>query len=288
MGNRSLRMGQYNRLKVLKQLDFGIYLDGYEDEILMPTQYVPANVEIGDFLDVFIYRDSEDRAIATTLEPYGTVGEFAYLTVNAVTSLGVFMDWGLPKDLFVPFKQQRENMVVGKSFLVFIHLDTQTDRIVASAKIERFLDEDVSELSEGMQVDLLPYEYTDMGIKALINQRHLGVLYRDEVFKNIDLGKPTIGFIKKIRSDQKIDLALTEQSYNRIEGSKSDLYKKLQAANGFLPFTDKSDPALIYRTFGMSKKDFKKAVGGLLKEKKIMLKEDGIYGISSQSTVHSQ
>jgi uncharacterized protein len=286
MGNRNLRMGQYNRLKVLKQLDFGIYLDGYEDEILMPTQYVPANVEIG-FLDVFIYRDSEDRAIATTLEPYGTVGEFAYLTVNAVTSLGVFMDWGLPKDLFVPFKQQRENMVVGKSFLVFIHLDTQTDRIVASAKIERFLDEDVSELSEGMQVELLPYEYTDMGIKALINQRHLGVLYRDEVFKTIELGKPTIGFIKKIRSDQKIDLALTEQSYNRIEGSKSELYEKLMAANGFLPFTDKSDPALITRTFGMSKKDFKKAVGGLLKEKKITLKEHGIYGISPQFAVGS-
>lgn len=288
MGNRSLRMGQYNRLKVIKQLDFGIYLDGYEDEILMPTQYVPADVQIGDFLDVFIYRDSEDRVIATTLEPYGTVGEFAYLTVNAATPLGVFMDWGLPKDLFVPFKQQRDNMVVGKSFLVFIHLDTKTDRIVASAKIERFLEDDVSELSEGMQVELLPYEYTDMGIKALINQRYLGVLYRDEVFKPIELGKPTTGFIKKIRSDQKIDLALTEQSYNRIEGSKSDLYEKLQAANGFLPFTDKSDPALITRTFGMSKKDFKKAVGGLLKEGKITLKEDGIYGISPQSIDHSQ
>ncbi len=288
MGNRKLRMGQYNRLKVLKQLDFGIYLDGYEDEILMPTQYVPADVEIGDFLDVFIYRDSEDRVIATSLEPYGTVGEFAYLTVNAATPLGVFLDWGLPKDLFVPFKQQRENMVVGKSFLVFIHLDTQTDRIIASAKIERFLEEDVSELSEGMQVDLLPYEYTDMGIKALINQRYMGVLYRDEVFKPIELGKPTTGFIKKIRSDQKVDLALTEQSYNRIEGSKSDLYKKLLAANGFLPFTDKSDPALITRTFGMSKKDFKKAVGGLLKEKKIILKEDGIHAISPESIDDSQ
>ncbi len=288
MANRSLRMGQYNRLKVIKQLDFGIYLDGYEDEILMPTQYVPADVEIGDFLDVFIYRDSEDRVIATSLEPYGTVGEFAYLTVNAATPLGVFLDWGLPKDLFVPFKQQRENMVVGKSFLVFIHLDTQTDRIVASAKIERFLEEDVSELSEGMQVDLLPYEYTDMGIKALINQRYMGVLYRDEVFKPIELGKPTTGFIKKIRSDQKVDLALTEQSYNRIEGSKSDLYKKLLATNGFLPFTDKSDPALITRTFGMSKKDFKKAVGGLLKEKKIILKEDGIHAISPESIDDSQ
>lgn len=280
MGNRRLRMGQYNRLKVIKQLDFGIYLDGYEDEILMPTQYVPADVEIGDFVDVFIYRDSEDRAIATSLEPYGTVGEFAYLTVNAATSLGVFMDWGLPKDLFVPFKQQRDNMVVGKSFLVFIHLDTQTDRIVASAKIERFLDEDVTGLSEGMQVDLLPYEYTDMGIKALINQRHLGVLYRDEVFKNIELGKTITGFIKKIREDQKIDLALVEQSYNRIESSKSDVYQQLQAANGFLPFNDKSDPAAIYRTFGMSKKDFKKTIGGLLKEGKISIKEDGIHGLT--------
>ena len=277
MSNRRLRMGQYNRLKVIKQLDFGIYLDGYEDEILVPKQYVPADIQIGDFLDVFIYRDSEDRVIGTTLEPYGTVGEFTYLTVTMVTSLGVFMDWGLPKDLFIPFKQQRDNMLVGKSFLIFIHLDTQTDRIVGSAKIERFLEEDISELSEGMQVDLLPYEYTDMGIKALINQRYLGVLYRDEVFKKIDWGKPTVGYIKKIREDQKIDLALVEQSYNRIEGSKSDLYTQLQEAQGFLPFTDKSAPELIYKTFGMSKKDFKKAVGGLLKERKIELKDDGIY-----------
>ncbi|MFN8344169.1 MAG: S1-like domain-containing RNA-binding protein [Spirosomataceae bacterium] len=276
MGNRSIRMGQYNRLKVIKQLDFGIYLDGYTDEILVPTQYVPADIEIGDFLDVFIYRDSEDRIIATTLEPYATVGEFAYLTVNAVTSLGVFMDWGLPKDLFVPFKQQRDNMLVGKSFLIFIHLDTKTDRIVGSAKIERFLDDDISELSEGMSVDLLPFEHTDLGIKALINQRHIGVLYHDEIFKKVDLGKPIAGFIKKIREDKKVDLALVEQSYNRIEGSKTDLYDKLIAADGFLPFTDKSDPALIHRTFGMSKKDFKKAVGGLLKEGKIKLQEDGI------------
>lgn len=281
MGNRHLRMGQYNRLKIIKRLDFGVYLDGYDDEILMPTQYVPADVEIGDFVDVFIYRDSEDRAIATTLEPYGTVGEFAYLEVTATNSMGVFMNWGLPKDLLVPFKQQRDNMIVGKSYLVFIHLDTKTDRIVASAKIERFLDEDISELSEGMEVELLPFEYTDMGIKALINQRNLGVIYRDQVFKNIELGKPTAGFIKKIREDQKVDLALVEQSYNRIEGSKNEVFEKLQAAQGFLPFTDKSEPALIYRTFGMSKKDFKKAVGGLLKEGKILLKEDGIHQVVS-------
>lgn len=281
MGNRHLRMGQYNRLKIIKRLDFGVYLDGYDDEILMPTQYVPADVEIGDFVDVFIYRDSEDRAIATTLEPYGTVGEFAYLEVTATNSTGVFMNWGLPKDLLVPFKQQRDNMIVGKSYLVFIHLDTKTDRIVASAKIEHFLDEDISELSEGMEVELLPFEYTDMGIKALINQRNLGVIYRDQVFKNIELGKPTAGFIKKIREDQKVDLALVEQSYNRIEGSKNELFEKLQAAQGFLPFTDKSEPALIYRTFGMSKKDFKKAIGGLLKEGKILLKEDGIHQVVS-------
>jgi len=281
MENRRLRMGQYNRLKVIKSLDFGIYLDGYEDEILMPTQYVPGNIEIGDFLDVFIYRDSEDRVIATTLEPYGTVGEFAYLTVNAVTSLGVFMDWGLPKDLFIPFKQQRENMVVGKSFLTFIYLDTKTDRILGSAVFERFLAEDISELSEGMEVELLPFEYTDLGIKAIINQRHLGVLYHGEVFKNIVLGKVTAGYIKKIREDQKIDVSLVEQSYSRIEGSKIDLEAKLKAANGFLPFTDKSDPVLIQRTFGVSKKDFKKAIGGLLKERKIALKEDGIYAIEA-------
>ncbi|MFN4145392.1 MAG: S1 RNA-binding domain-containing protein [Runella sp.] len=277
MANRRLRMGQYNRLKVIKQLDFGIYLDGYEDEILVPTQYVPTDIEIGDFLDVFVYRDSEDRAIATTLQPAATVGEFAYLKVTSVTPTGVFMEWGLPKDLLVPHKEQRQNMTVGKSYLVYIYLDKKTDRIVASAKVERFFDEDISDLTEGQEVELLPFEYTEMGIKALVNQRHLGVLYRDEVFKNFDLGQNMKGFIKKIRPDQKLDLALVPQSYERITDSKILIFEKLQASDGFLPFSDKSAPALIYETFGMSKKDFKKAIGGLLKEGKISLKNNGIY-----------
>lgn len=280
MENRKLRMGQYNRLKVVKELDFGIYLDGFEDEILVPVRYVPEGTAIDDFLDVFVYRDSEDRIIATTLEPLITVGEFAYLKVVDVTDFGVFLDWGLPKDLFVPIKQQRANMKLDDYFLVFAYLDSKTDRVLASAKVEQFMDEDTSELTVGMTVELIPFEYTDMGIKALINQRHPGVLYRDEVFKDIELGKTITGFVKKVREDGKIDLSLVAQSYSRITDSKSELYAKLIEANGFLPFTDKSEPALIYKTFGTSKKDFKKSVGALLKERKIRIETDGIYAVN--------
>lgn len=277
MESRKLRMGQYNRLKVIKELDFGIYLDGFEDEILVPVRYVPEGTEIGDFLDVFIYRDSEDRIIATTLEPLVTVGEFAYLKVVDVTEFGVFLDWGLPKDLFIPIKQQRSNMKLGDLFLVFVYLDSKTDRVLASAKVEDFMEQDTSALTDGMEVELIPYEYTDMGIKALINQRYLGVLYRDEVFKDIELGKPIKGFVKKVREDKKIDLALDIQSYSRIKDSKSNIYEKVIASDGFLPFTDKSEPTLIYNTFEISKKDFKKSIGALFKEGKIRLESDGIY-----------
>ena len=280
MESRKLRMGQYNRLKVIKELDFGIYLDGHEDEILVPVRYVPEGTEIGDFLDVFIYRDSEDRIIATTLEPLVSVGEFAYLKVVDVTEFGVFLDWGLPKDLFVPIKQQRANMKLDDYFFVFAFLDSKTDRVLASAKVEDFMEEDTSALSDGMEVDIVPYEYTDMGIKALVNQRYLGVLYRDEIFRDVVLGQALKGFVKKVRDDKKIDLALVEQSYGRITSSKSGLYEKLIAADGFLPFTDKSEPTLIYNAFGVSKKDFKKSVGALFKEGKIRLESDGIYLLS--------
>ncbi len=273
-----LQLGKYNRLEVIKELDFGLYLDGFEgEEILIPRVYVPEGTQIGQFLDVFIYRDSEDRLIATTLKPYATVGEFAYLKVKDVSKLGVFLDWGLMKDLLVPFGEQQSKMAVGRSYLVYIYVDEETQRIVASAKIDKFLPNDAEEFTEKQQVELLPYEYTDLGIKALINKCKIGVIYKNEVFKSVNLGEFTIGYIKKIREDGKIDLTLEKIGFERIDNTKSFILSQLNNHNGFLPYNDKTSAEVIYSNLQMSKKDFKKAVGGLYKDMQIIIKEDGIY-----------
>ena len=273
-----LRLGHYNRLEVIKKLDFGLYLDGYDgEEILIPRVYVPEDTQIGDFLEVFIYRDSEDRLIATTLKPYAIVGEFAYLKVKDVSRLGVFLDWGLMKDLLVPFGEQTHKMGLGRSYLVYIYIDEESERIVASAKLDKFLENDSSKFTEGQEVSLIPYEYTDLGIKALIDKRVIGVIYKSEVFQNVILGEVTKGFIKKIRTDTKIDLALVRQGYDRIDNVKSQIYDLLISKEGFLPYTDKTDSEIIYRDLQMSKKDFKKAVGGLYRDGKVRLQDNGIY-----------
>lgn len=273
-----LRLGQYNRLEVIKELDFGLYLDGYDgEEILIPRVYVPEGTQIGDFLEVFIYRDSEDRLIATTLKPYATVGEFAYLKVKDVSKLGVFLDWGLMKDLLVPFGEQTHKMGLGRSYLVYIYVDEESERIVASAKLDKFLENDTSKFTEGQEVSLIPYEYTDLGIKALIDKRTIGVIYKSEVFQEVTLGEITKGFVKKIRTDTKIDLALVKQGYDRIDNVKSQIYDLLVSEEGFLPYTDKTDSEIIYRDLQMSKKDFKKAIGGLYRDGKVKLQNNGIY-----------
>lgn len=273
-----LRLGHYNRLEVIKELDFGLYLDGYDgEEILIPRVYVPEGTQIGDFLEVFIYRDSEDRLIATTLKPYATVGEFAYLKVKDVSKLGVFLEWGLMKDLLVPFGEQTHKMGLGRSYLVYIYVDEESGRIVATAKLDKFLENDSSKFTEGQEVSLIPYEYTDLGIKALIDKRVIGVIYKSEVFQEVILGEVTKGFIKKIRTDTKIDLALVKQGYDRIDNVKSQLYELLVSKEGFLPYTDKTDSEIIYRDLQMSKKDFKKAIGGLHRDGKVKLQHNGIY-----------
>ena len=273
-----LRLGHYNRLEVIKELDFGLYLDGYDgEEILIPRVYVPEGTQIGDFLEVFIYRDSEDRLIATTLKPYATVGEFAYLKVKDVSKLGVFLDWGLMKDLLVPFGEQTHKMGLGRFYLVYIYIDEESERIVASAKLDKFLENDSSKFTEGQEVSLIPYEYTDLGIKALVDKRVIGVIYKSEVFQEVILGEITKGFIKKIRTDTKIDLALVKQGYDRIDNVKSQIYDLLVSKEGFLPYTDKTDSEIIYRDLQMSKKDFKKAIGGLYRDGKVKLQDDGIY-----------
>ncbi|MEA5138067.1 CvfB family protein [Arcicella rigui] len=275
-----LQLGKYNRLEVIKELDFGMYLDGFDgEEILIPRVYIPEGTQIGQFLDVFIYRDSEDRLIATTLKPFATVGEFAYLKVKDVSKLGVFLDWGLMKDLLVPFGEQLSKMGVGRSYLVYIYVDEETQRIVASAKIDKFLPKDEIQLEYNQQVDILPYEYTDLGVKVLINNCKIGVIYKNEIFKDVKFGEFTIGYIKKVREDGKIDISLVKQGFDRIDNIKQQIYNKLTEENGFLPYTDKTDSEVIYANLQMSKKDFKKGVGGLFREEKILIKSEGIYKI---------
>ena len=272
-----LKIGEYNHLRIIKEVPFGLYLDGYEDEILLPLQYVPETYEIDQFIDVFIYRDSEDRIIATTLKPKATVDQFAYLEVKAVTPLGVFMEWGLAKDLFVPFSQQFQKMSVGRSYLVYIYLDGQTDRIVASARVEKFLPiTDGSEFTIGDKVEAIPFEHTNLGIKCLVNNCKIGMLFKNQVFTNLTFGEPTTVYIANIRPDGKLDLRLEAVGMVRIDSQAERILAAIIENNGVLMLHDKSPAEEIYQQFGMSKKDFKKGVGALYKSKLIALHSDCI------------
>jgi len=270
-------LGKVNPLKVVKLVDFGVYLDGGSDgEILLPKRYVPEVCEIGDTVSVFIYNDSEDRLIATTEKPYVMVGEFAALEVVEVNEVGAFLDWGLMKNLMVPFREQKLKMEEGRRYPVFVFVDFDSKRITASAKIEKFVDESKPELEVGQEVDLLIYKKTDMGWKAVINQQYTGVLYDNEIFKEIHTGETLKGFVKQIRPDDKIDLMLQKAGFEKIDDFALKLHALLKDADGFLPFTDKSQADDIYEEFGISKKTFKKAVGDLYKKRQILLEPDGI------------
>jgi len=270
-------LGKVNPLKVVKIVDFGVYLDGGSDgEILMPKRYVPEVCEIGDTIPVFIYNDSEDRLIATTEKPYVMVGEFAAVEVVEVDEIGAFLEWGLMKNLMVPFREQKIKMEEGRRYPVFVFVDFDSKRITASAKIEKFVDESKPELEVGQEVDLLIYKKTDMGWKAVINQQYTGVLYDNEIFKEIHTGETMKGFVKQIRSDDKIDLMLQKAGFEKIDDFALKLHALLKESDGFLPFTDKSQADDIYEAFGISKKTFKKAVGDLYRKRQILLEPDGI------------
>lgn len=282
-------IGRTNRLKVVKKLDFGVYLDGQElGEILLPQRYVPEECEVDDYLEVFIYFDSEDRLIATTLKPYAQVDEFAYLNVVSVNAVGAFLDWGLMKDLLVPFREQQQNMQEGKSYIVHVYLDKESKRIVASAKIDKFLDNVPPDYSAGQEVDLLIAGETELGYNAIINHTHYGMLYRNEVFQPLAKGMRLKGFIKKVRDDDKIDLSLQKPGYDRIEPVSAMILKKLEENHGFLNLTDKSDPEYIHIKLNISKKAFKMAVGALYKARLISIREDGIYLNSQFDKVQSK
>lgn len=274
-------IGKNVNLEVLRSTEIGLFLDTEDrnyNGILLPKRYVPKGVEVGDFIDVFIYRDSEDRIIATRLEPYIKIGEFAYLTVNKIESYGAFLDWGLPKDLFVPVSQQRSSMVNDGYYLVYAYLDKQTDRIAATAKVHKYLQIEAEDLEVGQEVDLLICDETELGVRVIVNNRFWGLIYHNEIFQNIAEGQKTKGYVKSIRvEDHKLDISLTKQGMEEVKDARSLIIEALHDANGFLPLHDKSAPEAIYEELEMSKKVFKKAIGNLYKDKMIAIKKDGIY-----------
>ena len=274
-------IGRYNSLRVIKEVDFGVYLDGEsEGEILMPVRYVPKSCKVGDFVDIFLYLDSEDRPVATTEKPFAQVGEFAMLRVKSVNKIGTFLDWGIMKDLLVPFREQKVTMLEGRSYLVYIYVDEETRRIVASAKLNKFLDKSLPEYEIGQEVDLVIESETDLGYKAIVNNSHWGILYENEVFEQLAKGLKIKGYIKKIRQDNKIDLSLHPLGYEKVDPLAQMILDELKKAGGFIPVSDKSNAEEVYRVFGISKKSFKQAIGALYKKRIISISPDGIRMLS--------
>ncbi len=272
-----VEIGRISSCKIVKIVDFGVYLDGEGfGEILMPKRYVPSNCKVNDEVEAFIYFDSEDRLIATTEKPLVQVGEFAYLNVVATTKVGAFLDWGLPKDLFVPFREQKQKMDEGKSYMIYVYYDYDSDRIAASAKIDKYLDNLPPEYKEGELVNLKIAQKTDLGYKAIINDLHWGMIYNNEIFTDIKLGMAVTGYIKKIREDEKIDLSLQRAGREKIYDLSDIILMKLRDNKGVLNISDKSPAEEIYTEFGVSKKNFKKAVGNLYKKRLIKISDNRI------------
>jgi len=273
-----VEIGKLNKMKVVKAVDFGLYLDGgVLGEILLPVRYVPKDCIVGDEIEVFIYRDSEDRVIATTEKPYAMLGEFACLKVVSVTSNGAFLDWGLPKDLLVPFAEQKPKMEEDKRYVVGIYLDEGSDRIVASARLNDLLyDESEDDFEVGEAVDLFVANKSELGYKLIVNNSHWGLLHHQEVVRDLKRGEKLKGFIKHIREDGKIDICLHQLPSEKSDEISDMIMKLLRKEAGFIAVTDKSSPEEIKALFGVSKAKFKKAVGSLYKKKLIKLEDDGI------------
>ena len=273
-----IRLGEYNLLEVVKEVDFGVYLDGSEDgEILLPTRYVPQGCKPGDVLNVFIYLDMDERLIATTLQPYVKVGEFACLEVAWVNQFGAFLDWGLMKDLFVPFREQKMKMVKGNSYVVHVHLDEDSYRIVASAKVEKYLSKEMPEYNPGDEVDIMVWQKTDLGFKVIVDNKFGGMIFKNEIFTDVRTGMRMTAYIKQVRPDGKIDLELQKGGVKKVEDFADTLLEYIRSNGGSTPLNDKTDADVIYNTFGVSKKTFKKAVGDLYKKRLIVLEgEQGI------------
>jgi uncharacterized protein len=273
----AIELGRFNTLKIVKEVDFGLYLDGGEEgEILLPRRYMPEHYAAGDELRVFIYLDNEERLVATTLTPYVEVGGFACLEVTWVNRYGAFLDWGLMKDLFCPFREQKQRMEVGRRYVVHAHVDDESFRIMASARIEHFLDKGTPQYEPWQEVDIMVWQRTDLGYKVIVDDKFSGLVFRDEVFRPMHQGLRLKAYVKQVRPDGKIDIALQKSGYENVEDFAQVLLQHLRDNGGHTALGDKSPSQDIYDTFGVSKKVFKKAVGDLYKRHLIIITPDGL------------
>jgi len=272
-----VEIGKINTLEVVRETDNGLYLDGRElGEILMPKKFITDEVRTRGWADVFVYSDSEDRLVATTEKPLAMVGDFAFLKVVAISKFGAFLDWGLPKDLLVPFREQKADMVEGRSYLVYLFVDLLTKRIAASAKLDKYLDNTPPEYEMGDEVQLLITEETDLGYKAIVNNEHWGMLYKNQLYQTLSPGQKITGYINKVRDDEKIDLLLEKPGYEKVDAISQKILDELKQNRGFMAVSDKTSPDMINALFGISKKNFKKAIGSLYKKRMITFDSDGI------------
>jgi predicted RNA-binding protein (virulence factor B family) len=271
-----IRIGQFNRLRVSKLLNFGAYLTDGTEEILMPTKFLPEELKEGDSIRVFLYHDNEGRPIATTQIPYACVDQIATLKVVANSSAGGFLDWGLDKDLMIPNSEQRVRLAIGQKTVVWIYIDDKSGRIVATNKLNKFIKEQGGEYKSGDDVEIVVAEATNLGYKVVIDNEFWGLLFKNEVFKPIEVGDRLDAYIKEVRPDGKIDVTLHAPGKNEVEDLGPNILKRLEENNGVIPFGDKSDAAIIYREFGVSKKVFKRTLGMLFKEGKITLEDEQI------------
>jgi len=271
-----LKIGSYNDLVVEREVDFGVYLNPKADEVLLPSKYVPEHTRPGDTLRVFVYTDSLDRPVATILKPKAVVGECACLEVRSVVPFGAFVDWGLEKDLLVPKNEQQARMKVGKKYVVKVCLDKKTGRCYGTTRIAQNCEKDTKDLVKGKKVRMLIYSLTNLGIMAVVDNKYCGLLYRSETYEPLAIGDVRDGYINRIREDGKIDLTLKKPGYVSVSGSSGRIIHALRKSRGFIACHDKSSPEEIKRLFSMSKKEFKRAIGGLYKTGVIELSKDGI------------
>lgn len=271
-----VQVGAYNTMKIARKAGPGVYLDDGGEGILLPARQVPPGAKTGDELKVFIYHDSDNRLIATTMTPKAVAGEIALMKVVAVTPQGAFLDWGLAKDLFVPKSQQISFMRLGGDYLVKLYIDKVTGRVAATERLEPFLSNEELTVKENDEVSLLVYRRSELGFVVIINGVHTGLLYADEVFRDLKPGDVLQGFIRTIRPDNKIDVVAGKRGYKRVEDETTKVLRLLEDNGGYLPLNDKSDPEEIYRVLGMSKKTFKMTTGALYKQQKIIFTKTGI------------
>ncbi|PSL28437.1 CvfB family protein [Dyadobacter jiangsuensis] len=273
-----LFIGKYNYLTIERVTSVGMFLSDVEgEEVLLPNQYITDDMQVGDQIKVFVYLDSEDRPVATTQTPKIIRNEFAFLEVKDVSEYGAFLDWGLIKDLFVPFREQPKPMEIGESHVVFLYLDQKSQRLLASAKIDKFLESERLTVAEGDEVDLLVWQKTDLGYNVVVNQYHKGLIYANEVFQPLQIGDSLKGYVKKIREENKLDISLQKTGYEVVEPVAKQILEEVKKSKGFLNLSDSSSPEDIYNRLKISKKVFKKAIGGLYKQGIIRITNDGIY-----------